>query len=261
MFNTLKQIFKNHARMYFIEFLNGGPLEDEMTDAEIEEAMRRDAEGCDDPDAAEGMTPVQQLQVEEALKTLEMQVPIYITRAIDDKLFDETITRLHDILFLRQRVKALQKRYPDDKMIKLVELDKPIKVIISTPGGLVRESLALYDTIQMLKKDGAIVETIGCGKVMSAGTLLLSSGSEGHRYVTENTTLMIHDMSGGAGGTWPSVENQYEEMKRLRAQYMKLFKENTKLTKKQLENMLDEKVDQYIGVSDTIKYGVADHII
>jgi ATP-dependent Clp endopeptidase proteolytic subunit ClpP len=242
----------NYFRHKFIVFLNGGPLDEEGMEVEGDP-------DCDDPTS--GMTVAQQLQVEDALKTLEMQVPIYITEEINSKLYSEVITRLHDTLFLRQRVKALREKFPDDKYLGLVELEKPIKIIITTPGGSVREAFGIYDAIQLLKDDGAVVETIGTGKVMSAGTLLISSGSKGYRKMTGNTTLMIHDISSGYFGTSPNIDNQYEELQRLREQYFEVFINNTKLTKKRLGKMLDKKVDQYYDAEESLKLGIIDEIV
>lgn len=249
----LKEIIKSYVRASLIEFISGQPV------TMVSDGGRPDED--EEVDDAEGMSPVQQLQVEEALNALMMQLPIYVTKEINDELFNDVVTKLHDILFLRQRIRSLQERYPDDKMIKLVEMNKPVRVVITTPGGLVREAFAIYDAIQLLKDDGAIVETIGSGKVMSAGTLLLSAGSKGHRKMTKNTTLMVHDISSGFIGTMPQMENQIEETKRLRAHFFRLFRDNTDISEKELSELLDRKVDQFFLAEDCLSRGIVDEII
>jgi len=255
-----KELVKDYLRRTIITFLNGD--EPPMTEEEVAKAIMDEMdkkENSDDSDNSKSL--VQQLQVEEALKILEMQVPIYITKAVDEKMFEEVIMKLHDILYLRKRVKSLKESFPEDKMLATINLDKPVKIVICTPGGLLRESFAIYDAIQLLKDSGATVETLGSGRVMSAGTLLISSGTKGHRFMTKNTTLMIHDVAGGAVGTWTQIENQVAEMDKLRERYFELFKNDTKITDRQLKKMLAEKLDQYMDAEESLKYGIIDEII
>ena len=71
---------------------------------------------------------------------------------------------------------------------------EPIKLLISTPGGSASDMLSVYDAIRMVKPL-CDVETVGLGKVMSAGVLLLAAGSKGHRKIGENCRVMIHGVA------------------------------------------------------------------
>jgi len=257
-----KSMFKDYIRKTIIEFLNGGPLEEEqtMTKEELVKHIQEQVEGKEEEEG-ESKSLISQLQIEEALKILELQVPIYINRVIDEKLFDSVITRLHDILFLRKRIKELKEKYPDEKMLSHVDLNAPVKIVIATPGGNVREGMAIYDAMQLLKKDGCIVETIGSGQVFSMGTLLLAGGSKGHRYMTKNSMLMIHNISGGTIGTLPDMETRLKEMKRLKEQFFSVFKTDTDFSEDHLRDLLNEKTDQYLTPSECLRYGVVDKVI
>ena len=67
----------------------------------------------------------------------------------------------------------------------------PIKIYVSTYGGSADEMFGIYDVMNMCKEKGVIIETVGLGKVMSAGTLILSAGSKGHRKIGKHTRVMI----------------------------------------------------------------------
>ena len=75
-----------------------------------------------------------------------------------------------------------------------LDINKPISVYISSPGGCVTSALSIYDSI---KSCSCPIVTIGIGRVMSAGILLLASGQKGMRFVTENTRLLMHQISSG----------------------------------------------------------------
>ena len=84
----------------------------------------------------------------------------------------------------------------------------PIHLVISTYGGSVDEMFTLYDTIKFLP---CPVHTIALGKVMSAGVLLLASGTKGHRMIGKSARIMIHPVSGGVMGNVFEVLNDTKE--------------------------------------------------
>ena len=77
---------------------------------------------------------------------------------------------------------------------------EPIKFYISTYGGAADEMFAIYDIMNYVKRQGVIIETVGLGKVMSAGTLLLAAGTPGHRRLGKHCRVMIHAVAGGSMG-------------------------------------------------------------
>ena len=137
---------------------------------------------------------------------------------------------------------------------------KPIKLLVSTQGGSAHEMFAIYDTMTMVKKDCEI-ETIGMGKVMSAGVLLLASGTKGSRRIGRNCRVMIHPVAGGAMGDLQDIENDIQEIKWLQKQYIKCLAEETSLTEKKIRAIIKKKINYYFNAEEAVKMGIADEIL
>lgn len=135
---------------------------------------------------------------------------------------------------------------------------KPIHLVVSTYGGSVDEMFSLYDTIKFLP---CPVYTIALGKVMSAGVLLLASGVKGKRLIGKSARVMIHPVSGGAGGTVFDVMNEAKEHERLYELMIDCLVKETKLTKDEIKKMMESGHDFYLTASDAIEMGIADKII
>ena len=137
---------------------------------------------------------------------------------------------------------------------------KPIDFYICTYGGSADDMFALYDIINMVKPDTEI-HTIGIGKVMSAGVLLLASGTQGKRKIGRHCRVMIHNVSAGNHGSLPNLTNELEAIQTLQDDYVGALVKNTKLTKKKLTKMLNEKVNVYLSAEEAVELGIADIII
>jgi len=137
---------------------------------------------------------------------------------------------------------------------------KPIEFYISTYGGNADDMFALYDVIRQVKKNTE-VHTIGMGKVMSAGVLLLASGTKEKRKIGKNCRVMIHSVIAGNHGSIHSLLNEMEAVEQLQKTYIDCLVAETKMTKKQLKNMLERKVNVYLSAEEAVKLGIADIII
>ena len=137
---------------------------------------------------------------------------------------------------------------------------KPVEFYINTYGGSADDMFALYDVMQSVMEETEI-HTIGVGKVMSAGTLLLAAGTKGKRKIGKNCRVMIHNVAAGSFGTLPSLENELEAIKQLQDGYITAMVENTKFTRKKLEKLLNQKVNIYFDAEEAVKYGLADEIM
>jgi len=137
---------------------------------------------------------------------------------------------------------------------------KPIKLLISTQGGSAHEMFAIYDTMTLVKKD-CDIETIGMGKVMSAGVMLLASGTKGKRKIGANCRVMIHPVAGGAMGDLQDIENDIQEIKWLQKQYIRCLSSETNLTEKKIRAIMKKKVNYYFSAEEAIKMGIADEIL
>jgi ATP-dependent Clp protease protease subunit len=136
--------------------------------------------------------------------------------------------------------------------------NKPINFIVSTYGGSVHEMCSLYDTIKFLS---CPVHTIGLGKVMSAGVLLLACGEKGKRLIGRSTRIMIHNVSSSAWGNVFDIVNAANEIQMQQSIMFDYLLKETKMTKKQLEDMFNSKVDTYLSAQEAIDLGIADKII
>ena len=164
---------------------------------------------------------------------------------------DEKIAELTQaLLYLNEMNRLL----PEDKE------KKPVEFYINTYGGSADDMFAMYDVMQTVMEETEI-HTIGVGKVMSAGTLLLAAGTKGKRKIGRNCRVMIHNVAAGNFGNLPNLANELEAIQRLQEDYIAAMVENTKFTRKKLEKLLNEKVNIYLDAEEAVRYGLADEIM
>jgi len=134
-------------------------------------------------------------------------------------------------------------------------VDAPITVFINTYGGEAYEAFAIYDIMKATK---CPIITIGFGKIMSAGTLILAAGTQGQRYALPNTFFMTHDLQCGAIGSFMDVESQHEHNKEIRERYIRLLSTNTRIKLKDLRAMVTN--EKYFSAETAKELGLIDHI-
>lgn len=154
----------------------------------------------------------------------------------------------------KKRVEKAKKKLPEGE-----ELDD-ISFYISTYGGSADDMMSIYDMMRITKMNRDI-ETIGMGKIMSAGTLILASGTRGKRKIMKNCRVMIHAVSAGSMGTIHNLQNEMEEIQNIQEMYIEALCNETLLTKRQLKKMLDQKVNVYLTAEEAVEYGLADEVI
>jgi len=154
----------------------------------------------------------------------------------------------------KKRLDKAKERLPEGEEMSDIEF------YISTYGGSADEMMAIYDMMRLTKKNRDI-QTIGMGKIMSAGTLLLASGTHGKRKIMKNCRVMIHAVSAGSMGSIHNLVNEMEEIQNIQDMYIHALCEQTLLTKRQLKKMLDQKVNVYLTAEEAVEYGLADEVI
>jgi len=140
------------------------------------------------------------------------------------------------------------------------ERAEDIKLYISTYGGSAHEMFAIYDVMNFCKQF-CDIETIGIGKVMSAGTLLLAAGTNGKRKIGKHCQVMIHSVNGGSIGELHSLENEMEQMKNLQDTYIQCLSAETSMTKRQIQRLINRKVNVYLSSAEAIEKGLADEVL
>jgi ATP-dependent Clp protease protease subunit len=151
-------------------------------------------------------------------------------------------------------------------MLYLNELNKisaeklPIEFYLSTYGGSADDMFALYDIMRTIRQESEI-HTLGLGKVMSAGVLLLAGGTKGKRRIAKNCRVMIHSVAAGNAGALHDLTNELEAIQDLQDMYTSCLAAETNLTEGDIKDMLNRNVNVYLSATEAVKLGIADIII
>jgi ATP-dependent Clp protease, protease subunit len=130
---------------------------------------------------------------------------------------------------------------------------KDIWLYINSPGGSVSAGMAIYDTMQFVKND---VATVAMGLAASMGQFLLCAGAAGKRYATPHARVMMHQPSGGLGGTASDIRIQAEQMLYTKAKMAELIASHTGQTVEQIE--ADSDRDRWFTAEEAKDYGMVD---
>lgn len=135
---------------------------------------------------------------------------------------------------------------------------KPIYLVISSYGGEIDSMFALYDALKLIK---APVHTIALGKVMSAGVLILASGTKGKRSIGANCRIMMHSISGVNFGNVFEQQNSFLEMNRLQKLMERRLAEETDQSLKLIRKIMKRGRDKFLTAKEAKKFGIVDNII
>tara|TARA_Y100000593_G_C4317844_1_gene341920 strand:+ start:2663 stop:3265 length:603 start_codon:yes stop_codon:yes gene_type:complete len=137
---------------------------------------------------------------------------------------------------------------------------EPITFYLSTYGGSADEMFSIYDMMTVTKAKCEI-HTIGLGKIMSAGTLLLAAGTKGKRKIGKHCRVMIHAVAAGSAGELHDIENEVKTIKHIQELYISALSRETNMTTRTIQKLLDRKVNVYLTAEEAVEYGIADEII
>jgi len=166
---------------------------------------------------------------------------------VDEEKVTETA---HSFLYMNEMNKLTEKE--EDR--------RPIEFYISTYGGNADDMFALYDIMRQIREETEI-HTIGMGKVMSAGVLLLAGGTKGKRKIGKNCRVMIHSVIAGNHGNIHNLVNEMEAIQALQEMYVNSLVEETNMTETRMKKMLERKVNVYLSAEEAVELGIADEII
>jgi len=165
------------------------------------------------------------------------------------------------LLYLENSSHMEMPEHPDNTEDMPVIVARSIAMLVSTHGGSASDMFSILDVMDMIKSRTCDIETIGIGKVMSAGVPILAAGTPGKRAVGRNCRIMLHNVMAGTGGTIFSMENELEEIKWVQERYIETLANYTKLTPSKIKKLLKTQKDVYISAEEAIKMGIADQII
>jgi ATP-dependent Clp protease, protease subunit len=169
-----------------------------------------------------------------------------------------------DERLLRERIIWLEGEVRDENSNRIAKQlqvlaaedpDRDITLYINSPGGSISAGMVVYDTMQLIPND---IVTVAMGLAASMGQFLLCAGTSGKRYATPNTRVMMHQPSGGLGGTASDIKIQAEQMLFIKKRMALLIAEHTGQTVDQIEKDSDR--DRWFDADAAREYGIIDHV-
>ncbi len=174
-----------------------------------------------------------------------------VQEAIDEKLLDERK------VFLWGMVDDDSAKHVIDRLLYLdMQGNEEIQLYINSPGGYVTSGFAMYDTIKSLKSP---ISTICTGLAASMGSILLSVGEKGRRFIQPHAQVMIHQPSGGARGQASNIEIQAKEIIKTKELSAKLLAENCGQDYETVMRDFDR--DYWMDAQESVDYGIVDGIL
>jgi ATP-dependent Clp protease protease subunit len=176
--------------------------------------------------------------------------------SFDDQVFERLLRER--IIFLGSEVNDEVTNRICAQLLLLASADseKDIALYINSPGGSISAGMAVYDTMQYIKND---VATIAMGMAASMGQFLLCAGTPGKRYSLPHARIMMHQLSGGIGGTAADIAIQAESMLHIKTVMNERIAFHTGHTPEEIERDSDR--DRWFTAQEAKSYGLIDHVI
>lgn len=194
------------------------------------------------------------------MKPNDYLVPNVIVRTRDGERGYDIYSRLLEdrIIFLNEDVNEHTASVIVAELLHLANEDsqKDISLYINSPGGSVYDGLAIFDTINFIKPD---VATYGIGLQASMGAFLLSSGTQGKRFLLPNARVMIHQPSSGTQGKVTDQEISLREALYIKEKLAEILAKNT--GQKLAKVKADMERDYWMGSEEAKAYGIVDQVI
>lgn len=140
--------------------------------------------------------------------------------------------------------------------LKMEDPKKDVHIYINSVGGYITAGLAIYDTLQWM---GCNVNTYCIGQAFSMGALLLTAGTKGRRYALPNSRIMIHQPSGGVGGTSADIAIQAKEVLYLKRHLNQILATCTGQTVEKIAQ--DSERDFFLSAEEAKAYGLIDEVV
>jgi ATP-dependent Clp protease protease subunit len=159
-------------------------------------------------------------------------------------------------IYLWGMVNDKSARHVVDRLMYLDSLNSDeIKLYINSPGGYVTSGFSMYDTIKSIKSP---VSTICTGLAASMGSIILSAGEKGRRFIQPHARVMIHQPSGGARGPASDIEISAQEIVKTKELSAQILADNC--GQKFDKIMKDFNRDHWLGADESLAYGIVDGI-
>ena len=175
---------------------------------------------------------------------------------LDDNVYQRLLRER--IVFLGSEVRDQNANAICAQMLLLNAEDPEADIFlyINSPGGSVDSGMAIYDTMNYISND---VATVGMGLAASMGQFLLCAGAKGKRYALPHARIMMHQPSGGLGGSASDIKIQAEQSLYIKKVLFELISKHTGQALEQVE--LDADRDRWFTAEQSKEYGFIDHVV
>jgi ATP-dependent Clp protease protease subunit len=140
--------------------------------------------------------------------------------------------------------------------LEAIDPGKEITFYINSPGGMVVSGMVIYDTMQMISSP---VSTVCMGMAASMGSILLSGGTKGRRFIFPSGEVMIHQPSGGGQGTSADLEIMAEQIRKTKEMGANILAKNCGQTFEKVMKDFDR--DYWMDAKESIGYGIVDGVL
>jgi ATP-dependent Clp protease protease subunit len=140
--------------------------------------------------------------------------------------------------------------------LQSIKKDQDINLYVNSPGGVVDDTLAIYDTMKFLTCD---IATYCIGRAESGGAIVFMAGKKGKRFILPNAKVMIHQPFGGVYGQAADIEIQAEEILKTKETLISVMARCTGQTNDRIRE--DSERDRFFGAAEAVQYGICDEVI
>ena len=140
--------------------------------------------------------------------------------------------------------------------LEAIDPGKEITFYINSPGGVVTSGMVIYDTMQMISSP---VSTVCMGMAASMGSILLSGGAKGRRFIFPSGQVMIHQPSGGGQGVSADLEIMAIQIMKIKQLGARILADNCGQTFEKVMKDFDR--DYWMDAKESVKYGIVDGLL
>jgi ATP-dependent Clp endopeptidase proteolytic subunit ClpP len=135
--------------------------------------------------------------------------------------------------------------------------EQPLTLLINSPGGVVYDAFGIIDLIECSKLE---IQTVAIGAVASMAALIFTAGTKGKRIMSRNSYIMTHQFSQGVEARYHEFVAQRSHEDELHNRFVEHFVRHTKMSEKQVNDILLGTADKWISAKEALKYGLCDKI-
>lgn len=137
------------------------------------------------------------------------------------------------------------------------EKDQPLTILINSPGGGVYDGFGIIDLMESSK---LVIQTVGIGMMASMASLIFTTGTKGKRIMSRNSFIMTHQFHQGVEGKYHEFVAQRSHEDDIHERFVQHFVRHTKMTEKQVREILLGNSDKWISAKEALEYGLCDEI-